>query len=235
MHINQKIATQEFLTAYPQYKEVSDYINKICSDPALTPENVAKQGTYKKLLELSDLDRQHFYNSIDNDGEFIYINSARFCYDDENINGKIDCRFYLNLKAENIAKFCKLLTERAISENLPSNYKFTFRDNRCDTVVIYTKYENRHCQKTLDIINSIKTNCPQLFTGAEKLPRHWGIIDGNIGFGEEPKQKRESYSSVRSDAITEIVSETNKKIKQVLRKKSCRKSKSCIEAVGRNL
>ena len=125
---------------------------------------------------------------------------------------KIDMRLYLNLKSENIIKFSEEFYKRIKDKQLSGYFKFSHWDNRNDTWLVYSSYENLN--QYIDIIESIKKDKPELLEGTEKVSPNMGVIKGYIGFGEEPKKERESYNSKLSKVTNNIFKEVFKKTMQ---------------------
>ncbi len=122
----------------------------------------------------------------------------------------IHCRLYLNLKSENILELCEILTKKCYQKHFRIYYKFwTGMNDRNDTFLIYTNY--KRVQDIIDILKNIKSEKPELFVGAENSNGMLHMIDGFIGFGEEPSYKHSSFNSERGDAMDEFFGELFKK------------------------
>ena len=128
----------------------------------------------------------------------------------------ISCRLYLNLKPEYILELGKILTEKCYQKHYRIYYKFwTGMNDRNDTFLIYTNY-NR-VQKIVDILKEIKNEKPEIFAGAEKSSGILSMIDGFIGFGEEPVYKHSSFNSERGESFDEYFRELLKKQAKLIR------------------
>ena len=128
-----------------------------------------------------------------------------------------EARLYLNLKGENLAKFAIEAYKKCKEQNLPFYFKFSIQDNRNDPFLFYTSYEK--LPTYLQIIREIKTEKPELFEGAELINQNLGVIDGYIGYGDEPSVKDDSgetfsYNSVRKKAVNTIKRQLSKEIKE---------------------
>lgn len=110
---------------------------------------------------------------------------------------KVDCRLYLNIKAENIIKLASKFIDRPEYEE-GLYFKFFTIDSRYETIVFYSSYEN--VQNIINMIMDIKEQEPKLFEGSEKTGPFLKQINGFIGFGEEPNISNEnpSFNEVRS-------------------------------------
>jgi len=122
---------------------------------------------------------------------------------------KEEARLYLNLMSKNIPSFMKEFYIECRKRKLPFQCKFSLCDNRNDTFLLYTSYDRLCIYK--DIIEEIKQNSPQLFEGTEKVNQNLGVIDGYIGYGEEPevrdsKGELYSFNSLRKEVVNDIVS-----------------------------
>lgn len=180
--------------------------------------DVFKKSGYNAEILIRNLDRIHpeikkkFGNFspiyFQNDA-FIHVNSNKF-YVSKNKKQPNDCRLYLNLKIENVAEVAKLAMRYGQRNGLPLYFKFARNDDRNDTFLFYCSYEE--APQVIKLIETIKSEKPNLFDGAESVPPHLGVINGYIGFGEEPTEAKKldiyedgaSYTEVRADALEEL-------------------------------
>ncbi len=126
------------------------------------------------------------------------------------MSNNIDCRLYLNLKSENILKLGKILTKKCYQKHYRIYYKFwTGMNDRNDTFLIYTNYNRVH--DIIDILKEIKNEKPEIFVGCENSSGILPMIDGFIGFGEEPTYKHSSFNLERGEAFDEFFGELLKK------------------------
>lgn len=119
----------------------------------------------------------------------------------------VNCRLYLNLIAKNTPAFALELYKKCRAKNLPFYFKFTLKDSRNDPFLLYTSYELMPTY--LEIIEEIKKDKPFLFEGTENVSNKLGVLNGYIGFGDEPKIADNngnlySYNSLRKKLINEI-------------------------------
>lgn len=123
---------------------------------------------------------------------------------------KIECRLYLNLNPDHISELAKLLIAKAAEKKVKIYYKYFSPANmRNDNFVIYTNYDL--AQKTVDLIREIKDERPELFEGTEKTSGLLPLIDGYIGFAEEPVYMHTSYNSELGHAIEDFIENLIKK------------------------
>lgn len=122
---------------------------------------------------------------------------------------EIDCRLYINLLPENALEVAQFLVE-ACKKKAP-NYTPYFKiysDNcRSDTFLLYTNYKN--VQSYAKLFNQIKEKHPSLFEGCEKAFPHLPKLYGFIGFAEELKFKRTSYTNELAEALDDFYEKEN--------------------------
>lgn len=122
----------------------------------------------------------------------------------------IDCRLYVNLKPKNSIKLGNILMEKCCEKHYKLYFKFWTGNDRNDSFLIYTNYGR--VQDMVDMLNGIKAEHPEIFDGAEKTSELLPLIDGYIGFGEEPVYKqRSSYNVERGKALDEFFTDSIKK------------------------
>lgn len=100
---------------------------------------------------------------------------------------------------------------------MPFYFKFTIQDRRNDPFLFYTSYEK--LPTYLQIIREIKAEKPELFEGAELISQNLGVIDGYIGYGDEPSVKKNSgenfsYNEIRGTAINTVANKFRKELRQ---------------------
>ena len=114
----------------------------------------------------------------------------------------VEARLYLNLKGENIGKFAIEAYKKCKERGLPFYFKFSSNDSRNDPFLFYSSYKN--LAKYVEIIEEIKKENPHLLEGTELVSRNMGVINGYIGYGDEPTIENESYNSTRREAFSVI-------------------------------
>ena len=148
--------------------------------------------------------------SKDKGSSFVHIRSDLF-YHPKKPKQDTECRLYLNLKAENIAKVARLALRLGQRKGLSLYFKFSEKrlDQRNDTLLFYCSYEE--ASEVVDLIEEIKSAEPKLFEGTEKDLSHLGVINGYIGFGEEPSKEMQkkfkdeggiSYTEARGEMLS---------------------------------
>ena len=212
---------------------------KIVSDALLQyvmfkPENVEKQQSatpfynfflrgYNKYFKgtgtsLAKLQESKGLIQGENEGiggdDFLHV----FGYEiTEKQRQKEDARLYLNLKAKNIPLFAIEAYNKCKELQLPFYFKFGLQDNRNDPFLFYTSYED--LPKYIAVIEEIKRENPKLLEGTELISKNLGVLNGYIGYGEEPLIKSESgdkysYNSLRKECVNKIRGQIIKDIKR---------------------
>jgi len=125
---------------------------------------------------------------------------------------KTEARLYLNLKAENIPLFASEALKKCCDKQIGFHFKFGLYDSRNDPFLFYTSYEK--LPEFIKIIEEIKENKPELLEGTEKVSRNFGVINGYIGFGDEPDIFGCGYSfnSIREKVFSDILEDIYDKI-----------------------
>ena len=191
-------------STWPQ--EVVEFYETILNDEKYKPENISDED----LIKMGD--KNNYTNSgcvltyifhsgwpdyIDHygkngEGGIDWLEVTASCYN-------ADERLYLNLKAENTIDFATEFITRCIAAGLSvPMFKFSTR-YREDQFIIYTKAEDT--EKYLDILEDIREEKPELCEGTENVDQNLGKINGWIGYGEDPNNKRESFTSVREMVV----------------------------------
>ncbi len=130
---------------------------------------------------------------------------------------KNDCRLYLNLLGKNIPNFATQAYQKCRKRGLPFYFKFCLTDHRNDNFLFYTPYE--HLADYVAVIEEIKKEHPELLQGTTKLSQNLGVINGYIGYGDNPQVldvdgTAHSYNSLREHCVNDIRSAMRKKFNQ---------------------
>lgn len=182
-------------------KGFKNLVNKIAENPILSDvkdvQIVGKLQNDKMFIPEEDgPDPDNFFRVLG----FNFVGQQR---------EKEEARLYLNLMSKNIPSFMKEFYIECRKRELPFQCKFSLCDHRNDTFLLYTSYDRLCIYK--DIIEGIKQNSPQLFEGTENINQNLGVIDGYIGYGEEPEVRDSkgglySFNSLREEVVNDIVS-----------------------------
>lgn len=238
LDITAKLCKEVYKRWYESLKDKPE-AQRFLSDSRFAPENVfadekstkQKMGmlhtitksVYKLYPELSlgqycPVLFQQGLNSRSN-GEFIacsfiHFNSeASHMYKTKRKKQENECRLYLNSTAINTPIIAARVIAKAQEKGLPIYFKMKTDDDASDTLLYYCSYEE--ADELIDIIEEVKQEEPRLFEGTKDIPPHLGVINGYIGFGEEPKKalyiddEKQSYSSVRDPFLNEMMKLTD--------------------------
>lgn len=121
----------------------------------------------------------------------------------------VEHRLYLNMELADTYKMAYLLVSKCSDKKLPYYFKFDRMGTRDDSIVIYSDTEN--LSNYIEVLNEIKQEHPELVSRFQKAPLLTGRIDGYIGYGSEPLEKRTSYTKKRAEMIETIMDEETKK------------------------
>lgn len=138
-----------------------------------------------------------------------------------------DVRLYLNLMAKNIPQFATEAYKKCKERKLPFYFKFSLSDKRNDPFLFYSSFE--HMAEYVEVIEEIKKENPHLLEGTEKIGSHLGSLYGYIGFGESPSKEGESYTSVRRNVTSTVMSTMFRTMKRQFPE---RKIRECFSIVG---
>ncbi len=218
-HIDRKTLLSFYKAIYDQWYDyyskineeklsgkISEAIKKIKTDPRFKKENMSPLDCEKFIFETYDkefkdsgiqpLQTQSGRKISDHYDDFIHVYPFLPPRD-------INCRLYLNLKPENAIKLGEILTEKCMKKRYRVYFKlWTGMNDRNDTFLIYTGYKK--VQEFVNILKEIKSEHPDLFVGAEKSSGLLPMIDGFIGFGEEPQYRHSSFNFERGEALDEF-------------------------------
>ncbi len=203
-------------------EEVKNQFLSFLKNPFFNPESneFNKNGlTYEQLMKFAwkqypciqeifgSYAPLYFQSGSREYSSFIHVRSD-YLYKTNKKKGNTECRLYLNLKAENIGTFARLVMRFGKEKQMPLYFKFSELDldARSDTFLFYCSYDE--VKDVVELIEEIKMQNPKLFEGTENVPPHLGTIKGYIGFGEEPTEAKKnvsnyedgaSYTQVRAD------------------------------------
>jgi hypothetical protein len=160
------------------------------------------------------------------DGSPLFIKTDKNSYwlqvkvhDGLNVREDTIGRMYFNLSAEHTADFFKKVIDACAEAGVRMEIKMsrrgdTYTLNRFDKVILYfnadeeseiIKIVERLHSENIDYFN--EENTPR-FTG--KIRDSKGEVMKGVGFGEEPTARGESFGSIRSKILAELVSEAQK-------------------------
>ncbi len=186
---------------------------KLFSDENMSPAKMTGKQCFelfnsKKYDNIIPIEIRHV-NKLD---EKFFVNIDVNALYQKNDKYDTNCRLYINLPANKIIGFVKEFTDRAYLENMPCNIKFLSCDDRCDTVIIYTDYDN--VENIVHEIENIKKEYPTIMKGVGGVNVLLGKYNDYIGFGERPDDggtyfhsRARALESIKSVASLDIVKE----------------------------
>lgn len=133
---------------------------------------------------------------------FTHVNINNLTYGVMGLDS-IDGRFYINIDSNKIDSFLKIYIGLCFKNNIPFYFKFSNDGSRNDTIVIYFSF--KELETNLEILNQIKTEHKEFELGKYKPSRLCGLVDGWLGYGSEPEDNKQSYSSKRCDLINKSI------------------------------
>ena len=174
------------------YSKLRDYLKKI---PYIDSYN-----EFDKIIRENELCSKYSKTFFLNNG-WEHVFSEGLIYP---IQPKINVehRLYLNPYETDCYELAYLFTEKCLSRNIPFYFKM---DNGVsdDKIVIYSDTE--HLKVYISILDEIKKIHPDIVSRALKPPALCGLVDSWIGYGSEPKQKKESFNSVREKLFETVL------------------------------
>ena len=148
------------------------------------------------------------WNNFSQDPTWQHV-SSRYVNVHQQDKINVEHRLYLNMELADTYKMAYLLVIKCTEKNLPYYFKFDRMGTRDDSIVIYSDTEN--LGNYIELLNEIKQENPDLVSRFQKPPLLTGKIDGYIGYGSEPLEKRTSYTKKRSEMIENIIDDETKK------------------------
>lgn len=120
---------------------------------------------------------------------------------------EISHRFYINANAKVIAQFSEKLIKEFENRKLPFYFKINTShiQGPKDFIVIYSS--SSELENTIDVLNEVATNNPELISQINKPHEFTNNIDNWIGYAQENKQLqgKESFTGLMSDNISQIL------------------------------
>ncbi len=205
----------DYITELDENKKAGktrEAITKIKTDKRFNKNNMTPLDCEKFFLETFDNEFSESDElrpaSIQNK-KIVDVNDADFFHVYPFTRARTDCRLYVNLKPKNSIKLGNILMEKCREKRYKLYFKFWTGNDRNDSFLIYTNYGR--VQDMVDMLNGIKAEHPEIFDGAEKTSKLLPLIDGYIGFGEEPVYEHSSYSWERGLAYDEFFTDSMRK------------------------
>lgn len=113
-------------------------------------------------------------------------------------------RLYVNCEKQDLMKLANLFTDKCNNKEIPSYFKYVSNDSeRSDQIVIYSNL--KELKNYIQILQEIGKQNPDIKERCGKPPLLVGKIDEWIGIGDEPREKKESYTTLRSSIIYDVL------------------------------
>ena len=156
------------------------------------------------------------YNPVINNGQEVYpitgnqlgwytYQSWHLSNDKRYHSGEISHRFYINANSSDVPKFIVLLKEKFEERNMTYYFKVsngTVMGNiQKDGIVIYSSTEN--LDKNLEVLGEIEKEFPEFIKNCGEPHRFCGNINGWLGYANETKGKKNSYTGLMSKVMFE--------------------------------
>lgn len=125
-------------------------------------------------------------------------------------NIDIKHKLYINSQKKDLYLILNKLVNKCNEEKIPFNLKFEEIGQRDDNISIYSSTEDLN--KYIEVLELIGNENSNVIKDCGKPPILTGKINKWIGIGDEPKQKSESFNSIRADIIEEAMLQTNLKL-----------------------
>ena len=215
-------AIQEFLYSY-LYENETGYCDEYSALVNLCGKNAPEYERGDKVAEsnlLSELNNDPQYTVLNQNNAFRHVMTK--AWDQSKL--KIDTRFYLNPKRENLIPLVREILKR--NEGKPLYLKFETEDlmeKSCNKenvemkkIVIYTnKGESGNAGRIAEMISQIKQEQPQLFVDAQYMNPFMKSLDNGIAYSNSSYIKQytringrrsevsNSYNSILAEALGE--------------------------------
>lgn len=113
-------------------------------------------------------------------------------------------RLYVNCEKQDLMKIANLFTDKCNSKEIPSYFKYVSNNStRSDQIVIYSNL--KELKNYIQILQEIGEQNPDIIKRCGKPPLLVGRVNEWIGIGDEPKEKKESYTTLRSSIIYDVL------------------------------
>lgn len=177
-------------------------------------ENMPKDLTLEQIDKIGNNSIANKYGWISQNDEYIRINSSKIL-GNKNSMSYPQHRLYLNVALQDVYIMAALFTYKCQQYNIPYIFKFTKKQEREDSFIIYSTHE--YFNSYLKILAEIKKERKDIIERCKKPPLLVGKIDDVIGYGSEPlenkisKESKKSYNILRCRIIEEAIKDTTNK------------------------
>ena len=191
------------LSNYEKYDELKLFLQSTPDFNDFNDINMCKQ--YLEKMDMADY-------SWDLKKEFGSWNNIKSidmsAKQEQNIN--IKHKLNINSQKKDLYLILNKFAEKCNEEKIPFNLKFEEIGKRDDNISIYSSTED--LTKYIEILESIAKDNPEIIKDCGHPPILTGKINKWIGISDEPKQKNESFTSIRANIIEEAMLQTNLKL-----------------------
>ena len=154
---------------------------------------VIKSNTYKDIFPLF----VQYINKLE-DKFFLCVDINKlYCRGEEK---EYPVRLYINLPSSASIDFASEFLDRSYLLDIAGVIKILSDDSRFDTITIYTDYQS--VDSVVELINTIKEECPSIFTKVGKLSPLLGKFNDVIGFGEQ--YGKDTYLNTRCRVLSTL-------------------------------
>lgn len=213
--LNQKSDVEHLRNIFKQYLNSSkesasssqdfDYIQKFVNGAS---NHFQAIGTMKPISKTNEEGKTIYKNPISNNQLGWYaFQSSQLTNNGGYGKNEISHRFYINANAKVIAQFSEKLLEEFEKRKIPFYFKINTShiQGPKDFIVIYSS--SSELENTIDVLNEVAINNPELISQINKPHEFTNIIDNWIGYAQENKllQGKESFTGLMSDNISQVL------------------------------
>lgn len=187
-----------------------DYINEFVNRASKHFQTI---NTMKPIPKTDENGNTTYTNPISNNQLGWYtFQSSQLTNNGGYGKNEISHRFYINANAKVIAQFSEKLIKEFENKKLPFYFKIntSYIQGPKDFIVIYSS--SSELENTIDVLNEVATNNPELISQINKPHELTNNIDNWIGYAQENKQLqgKESFTGLMSDNISQVLVESVK-------------------------
>jgi hypothetical protein len=193
--------SKESLSSSEDFEIVSDFVNRASN-------HFQSINTMKPITTTGENGNVVYANPISNNQLGWYtFQSSQLTNNGGYGKNEISHRFYINANAKVVAEFSEKLIKEFEKRKLPFYFKIntTYTQGPKDFIVIYSS--SKELENTIDILNSIAIQNPELISQINKPHDFTNNIDNWIGYAQENKQLqgKESFTGLMSDTISQVL------------------------------
>ena len=183
--------------------EILKKMPRVATSKRVIENGVANDDFINKII-MSDNYQKLASKPIVRQGQFFHIFMHRvFAY---KVSREVtECRLYVNIKAEYVPHFINKLFPEAVKAGETLYFKYAYDAPHNDKLIVYTTFAK--AEKVINILNKIiKEN----YNYVEGMTNNilWAKVNDHIGFGSEPVDKSQSYTSNLSNLVVRAIEES---------------------------